>query len=38
MFIKQGIHAATEETIGIAEPKRRNQWFDEDGNQVIQMK
>jgi hypothetical protein len=32
------LHAFSEETIGTAEPKRRNQWFDEDCNQAIEIK
>jgi hypothetical protein len=30
IFLKQSIHAAAEETIGSAQPKRRNQWFEEE--------
>jgi hypothetical protein len=37
-FIKESIHAAVEETIGIAQPKRRNQWFDEECNNSIKWK
>jgi hypothetical protein len=37
-FIKQSIHAAAEETIGSAQRKRRNQWFDEDCNNTIKWR
>jgi hypothetical protein len=37
-FIKQSIPAAAEETIGSAQPKRRNQWFDEECNNSIKWK
>jgi hypothetical protein len=37
-FIKQNIYAAAEETIGIAQPKRINQWFDEECNNAIKWR
>jgi hypothetical protein len=38
MDIYQSIHAAAEETIGSAQPKRRNQWFDEECNNAIKWR
>jgi hypothetical protein len=37
-FIKESMHAAAEETIGSAQPKRRNQWFDEKCNNAIKWR
>jgi hypothetical protein len=37
-FVRQSIHAAAEETIGSAQPKRRNQWFDEVCNNAIKWR
>jgi hypothetical protein len=37
-FIQQSIHATAEETIGSAQIKRRNQWFDEECNKAIELR
>jgi hypothetical protein len=37
-FSTQSIHAAAEKTIGSAQPKRRNQWFDEECNNAIKWR
>ena len=37
-FIKESIHTAARETLGITQPKVRNNWFDEDCKKVIEIR